>query len=105
MLENLLMLCEDPRNEVWVVSGRDQETLSAWLGHLPNLGLSAEHGCFMKFPKEKEWMDLTEGFEMAWQEEVLEIFSYYTERTPGSFIEKKRCAISWHYRLADPDYG
>jgi trehalose-phosphatase len=23
----------------------------------------------------------------------------------GSFIEHKRCSITWHYRLADPDFG
>lgn len=23
----------------------------------------------------------------------------------GSFIERKRCALTWHYRLADPDQG
>ena len=24
---------------------------------------------------------------------------------PGSFIERKRCALTWHYRLADPEQG
>ncbi|KAJ1537121.1 threalose-6-phosphate phosphatase, partial [Cladochytrium tenue] len=36
---------------------------------------------------------------------VSEIFAYYTERTLGSFVEHKRASITWHYRLADPDYG
>lgn len=25
--------------------------------------------------------------------------------TSGSFIEQKRCALTWHYRLADPEQG
>ena len=55
MLETLIKLCEDERNMVWVISGRDQETLNDWLGHIPRLGLSAEHGCFLKYPFSKEW--------------------------------------------------
>ena len=35
----------------------------------------------------------------------MDVFSYYTERTQGSWIEKKRVALTWHYRQADPDFG
>ena len=90
---------------VWVISGRDQETLNDWLGHIPRLGLSAEHGCFLKYPFSKEWKDLTEGMDMSWQKDVMDVFNYFSERTQGSFVEKKKCSIAWHYRLADPDYG
>lgn len=43
--------------------------------------------------------------DMSWKEDVKEIFEYYTERTPGSFIEEKQCSLTWHYRKADPKYG
>ncbi|KAF9101386.1 threalose-6-phosphate phosphatase, partial [Mortierella sp. GBA39] len=33
------------------------------------------------------------------------IFTYYTERTQGSFIEHKRSSLTWHYRMADPEFG
>ncbi len=42
---------------------------------------------------------------MGWKNEVAEIFNYYTERTQGSFVEHKRASVTWHYRLADPEYG
>jgi trehalose 6-phosphate synthase/phosphatase len=42
---------------------------------------------------------------MSWQKEVLSIFNHYTERTQGSFIERKRIALTWHYRRSDPEYG
>lgn len=42
---------------------------------------------------------------MSWKNEVAEIFNYYTERTQGSFVEHKRASVTWHYRLADPEYG
>ncbi|KAI8982541.1 glycosyltransferase family 20-domain-containing protein [Pilobolus umbonatus] len=105
MLVYLQKLCEDPRNEVWIISGRDENTLTNWLGHIENLGMSAEHGSFMRYPGTSKWINLTEHFDMSWKNDVLEIFTYYTERTTGSFIEHKRCALTWHYRMADPDYG
>ncbi|KAG0740386.1 hypothetical protein G6F62_007284 [Rhizopus arrhizus] len=105
MLEYLEKLCQDPRNEVWIISGRDENALTHWLGHIENLGLSAEHGSFVRYPSSKKWINLMEHFDMNWKNDVLEIFTYYTERTTGSFIEHKRCAITWHYRLADPEYG
>ncbi|KAG2183739.1 hypothetical protein INT43_006750 [Umbelopsis isabellina] len=105
MIEYLTALCADPKNVVWVVSGRDQAALDEWLGGIPNLGLSAEHGCFMKAPETNKWINLTEEIDMSWKNDVIEIFTYYTERTQGSFIEHKRCALTWHYRMADPEYG
>lgn len=50
-------------------------------------------------------MDLLEEIPMTWKQDVLPIFEYYTERTPGSFVEQKKSSLTWHYRLADPDYG
>jgi len=42
---------------------------------------------------------------MSWKNDVIEIFTYYTERTQGSFIEHKRSSLTWHYRMADPEFG
>ncbi|KAL1925049.1 uncharacterized protein VTP21DRAFT_4703 [Calcarisporiella thermophila] len=105
MLRALQQLCDDPHNVVWVISGRDQKTLMEWLGGVRNLGLSAEHGCFLKNPGVDRWINLTEQIDMSWQNEVNAIFNYYTERTQGSFVEHKICSIAWHYRMADPAYG
>ncbi|KAJ1964032.1 hypothetical protein IWQ62_003044 [Dispira parvispora] len=104
MLEALLTLTANPDNAVWVVSGRDQDFLEEHLGHIPNLGLSAEHGCFIKRPG-GEWVNFSENLDLGWKTDVLEIFKYYEERTQGSVVEQKKCALTWHYRNADPEYG
>ncbi|KAI7908009.1 glycosyltransferase family 20-domain-containing protein [Cokeromyces recurvatus] len=105
MLHYLQSLCNDPRNEVWVVSGRDQACLEAWLGHVKNLGLSAEHGCFFKAAGSSQWTNVLDDIDMSWKKDVTEIFDYYTERTEGSFVEHKKSSITWHYRMADEEYG
>lgn len=107
MLEGLALLAKDSKNVVWIISGRDQKALTEWMGHIPNLGFSAEHGCFMKNPEDdfQNWINLAESIDLSWKDDVLEIFTYYTERTQGSFIEHKRASLAWHYRMADPDFG
>ncbi|RKP01567.1 hypothetical protein CXG81DRAFT_11812 [Caulochytrium protostelioides] len=106
MIDAMRVLTADPRNMVFVISGRDQQFLEHWLGSIPRLGLSAEHGCFIKYPDENaRWINLGENLDFSWKQEVQEIFDYYTERTQGSFVETKECAMTWHYRMADPEYG
>ena len=72
---------------------------------VPNLGMSAEHGSFIKAPGSDEWVNMTESLDMSWMSEVEEIFKYYTERTTGSTIEMKKASVTWHYRQADPVFG
>lgn len=113
-------LTSDPRNNVWIISGRDQDFLDKWLGsRYNNISFSAEHGCFIKRSKgyskrfasskshtdDGEWENLLAETDMSWQPLVKDVFVSYTERTPGASIEKKRAALTWHYRRADPSYG
>lgn len=105
VLRTIKSLAADRRNAVWIISGRDQGFLDEWMGHIPELGLSSEHGCFIRKPGSDDWENLADQTDMAWQREVMEVFQHYTERTQGSFIERKRVALTWHYRRADPEYG
>ncbi|MCJ1435422.1 threalose-6-phosphate phosphatase [Xylographa pallens] len=105
VIRTIKTLAQDKRNAVWIISGRDQAFLDEWMGHISELGLSAEHGSFIRHPETDEWENLTEKVDMGWQKEVMEIFQHYTEKTQGSFIERKRIALTWHYRRSDPEYG
>lgn len=99
-------LCADPKNVVWIISGRDQQFLDTWIGSkYKSINFSAEHGCFVKKAGEDHWVNLTEQVDMSWQSRVMELFNSYTERTQGTTIEKKKASLTWHYRRADPDFG
>ncbi|KAJ1672538.1 hypothetical protein EV182_006981, partial [Spiromyces aspiralis] len=104
LLDALKRLCADPRNAVWVISGRDSAFLDKHLGHIKGLGLSAEHGCFIRYPN-GQWQNLLKQMDMSWKTDVRAIFEFYAERTRGTTIEEKQSSITWHYRNADPDYG
>ncbi|TFK23762.1 trehalose 6-phosphate phosphatase [Coprinopsis marcescibilis] len=104
-LEALEKLSADPKNLVYIISGRDGEFLEQHLGHLKDVGFSAEHGGFVRERGSHEWVNFTKSLDMSWMSEVEEIFRYYTERTQGSHIEVKKSSITWHYRGADPEWG
>ncbi|PKC74143.1 hypothetical protein RhiirA1_516604 [Rhizophagus irregularis] len=105
LVDLLTRLTSDSRNVVYVMSGRTSNSLEEQLGEVPNLGMSAENGSYLKLIGGK-WENLFTDLDMSWKEQVNEIFEYYTERTPGSLIEKKNLSIVWHYRTADnSNYG
>jgi trehalose 6-phosphate synthase/phosphatase len=105
VVRTIKTLCSDPGNSVWIISGRDQEFLDEYLGHIPELGLSAEHGSFVRQPYSDTWENIAAGMDLSWRDEVKSTFDKYTEKTQGSNVEVKKIALTWHYRRADPDYG
>lgn len=64
---------------VYIISGRDAAFLEQHWGGLKNIGLSAEHGGFLRLPGEGRWVNLTERLDMSWMSEVEEMFRYFTE--------------------------
>ena len=87
LIRTLKALASDPKNAIWIISGRDQEFLQQHLGDIPELGFSAEHGSFLRHPGSKEWENLAEVFDMSWQKEVMLCFQKYTEMTPGKHLQ------------------
>jgi trehalose 6-phosphate synthase/phosphatase len=41
-------LCSDPKNTVFLVSGRGKDELAKWFAPCERLGISAEHGYFTR---------------------------------------------------------
>jgi len=97
LLDVLRRLANDPANTVVVISGRPGETLQDWLGHLP-LVFSAEHGFVHKKPG-GNWEPIEHGND-AWKETVYQLMQRYTDSIPGSILEEKRSAMTWHWRAA-----
>jgi trehalose 6-phosphate synthase/phosphatase len=88
-------LSEDPANEVVIVSGRDRETLEAWLGDL-DVDIVAEHGVWLR-GRSGEWVTI-EPMSDAWKPRVAALLEMFVDRTPGSFVEEKDFSLVWHYR-------
>ncbi|KAG2699250.1 hypothetical protein I3843_07G183800 [Carya illinoinensis] len=98
-------LCSDPRNVVFIVSGRGRDCLSQWFSPCENMGISAEHGYFTRWTKDASWETCSLITDLDWKNIVLPVMEHYTEATDGSFIEQKESAVVWHYEHADLHFG
>lgn len=106
-LQVLEQLSKDPRNLVYIISGRPRNILFKFLGTLPNVGLAAEHGFYTKHPGQDEWDSLynVEETDLSWLEEIVPFVEHIESRTPGSLFERKDSSLVFHYRNADLEFG
>ena len=105
VLDLLSALANDPKNLVGLVSGRSAENLDRWFGKIPELCLVAEHGAEIKTPSASTWEPLRPQPPTDWKRTVMPILEHFVDRTPGSFVEEKKYALVWHYRMAEPEFG
>lgn len=110
MIKTLKDLCSDKKNTVFVVSGKERHSLTKTLGHIPRLGLAAEHGMFISWPTGKvtdrrHWETLVPITDRTWRSLAMTIMEVYTSRTHGSYIEETEMKVLWQYRDADLEFG
>lgn len=98
LLQVLDQLARQPQNEIFIISGRDSQTLERWLGHLP-IGLIAEHGAKIRH-KEGFWEPAAPNMNADWKQRVEKLMNHYVAKCPHSFIEHKEFSLAWHYRAA-----
>ncbi|KAF5344537.1 hypothetical protein D9758_016487 [Tetrapyrgos nigripes] len=121
-IEVLKKLAADPKkNEVWVLSGLPVkgvlEKVEKELGG--NIGIVAENGCFIKTraaptstrsgaerqqqQQGSPWLNMVANLNMTWKSSCLEILNYFTERTPGSFVEERAASVVWRFWTGPTD--
>jgi trehalose 6-phosphate synthase/phosphatase len=110
MMQAIEDLCTDPKNTVFVVSGKERHSLLKCMGHIPRLGLAAEHGMFISWPpkekvKKRIWETLVPITDRTWRSLAMAIMEVYASRTHGSYIEETEMKVLWQYRDADLEFG
>ncbi|KAG8931861.1 hypothetical protein FRC01_000693 [Tulasnella sp. 417] len=108
VLDLLQKFSEDERNIIYLLSSRPVAgALEKVADALPYVGIVAEDGCYIKAKankgEETEFVSLVGNVSMQWKESCIEILNYFTERTPGSFIEERGASIRWRYWPGNPD--
>lgn len=111
VLEALSLLCEDPRNTVYVNSGDSVENVINAIGHIPKLGLAVSNGANFSPPMtdqdtERRWLTFDLGVDWdAVKRVALPVLSKYTARSNGAFVKLTTFSIGWSYYSCDPEWG
>uniref|UniRef100_A0A0A8Y3A8 Trehalose 6-phosphate phosphatase n=1 Tax=Arundo donax TaxID=35708 RepID=A0A0A8Y3A8_ARUDO len=105
VIQVLNELCSDPKNTVFVVSGRKKDELARWFAPCDRLGISAEHGYFTRWSRDSPWESSNLVVDFDWKNIAHPVVKHYADATDGSYIEPKETALVWHYEDADPDFG
>jgi trehalose-phosphatase len=104
VLDAINDLIADPKNIVYVMSGRKPEALASDFRTVPQVGLIAENGCFVReFGHEtKPWTEFADKDDMAeWKSAVRGILKYYQERLEHSFIEERHCSMFFRFNRVE----
>lgn len=105
IISMLNTLCSDPRNSVFIVSGRGRTSLAKWFSTCEALGIAAEHGYFIRWNASSNWESSPVVIDPEWKKIAEPVMKLYTETTDGSYIEVKESALVWHHQYADHDFG
>lgn len=100
LCELLAALTARDGTEVVVVSGRPRPVLAGWLGGLP-IGLSAEHGLWLRRDKDHPWSPLAHpDVDLS---AVTRAMDDAAARHAGARVEHKDHGVAFHYRNAVVD--
>ncbi|KXT01109.1 hypothetical protein AC578_10887 [Pseudocercospora eumusae] len=108
VVETLNNLMTDPKNVVYVMSGRKPEELENHFRTLPKAGLIAENGCFVREfgAQNMEWTPFTDLDKVAeWKEQTKNILQYYSDRLEGSYLEERHCSLLFRYEKCNDQEG
>ncbi|KAG1791951.1 glycosyltransferase family 20-domain-containing protein [Suillus variegatus] len=106
-VELLNKFSANQRNEVWLLSGLPIKSLEQVAAKEPGVGIVAENGCFAKIPvqngKGGVWISMVANLNLTWKGLCVEILNYFTERTPGSFVEEREASVVWRFWTGPTD--
>lgn len=100
----LELLAKTPGIRIVIVSGREARSLQQQLGGL-DVSIAAEHGARFLERGSRRWRTLVHSSPEVWYDNALRIIEDFAARTPGSFVERKRFGVAWHYRGAPREFA
>lgn len=87
-------LLADPHNQVYLMSHLKRSVLDSLYRTVPNLGLVAENGGYIKIVGSKKWVSIVNEQDVQnWLPQVKQLIKDKVERLPGSRCEVEDCTV------------
>ena len=106
LLNILKNLSDNPKNYVYIITGKPTKFLKKWFKDVKNLGFGSEYGCYWKDAHDPEGkMKTTLTMPKQWQESAYAIIKQFELKTEGSRTEIKDSSICWNFGNSDQYSG
>ncbi|ODV89465.1 glycosyltransferase family 20 protein [Tortispora caseinolytica NRRL Y-17796] len=97
----LIELTSDPNNVIYLMSGLMAGELERTFRQVPNLGLIAENGCYIRPFASNEWISLIDERKLSWVPTVKKYLDAISERILGSYLVVRKASIAFHIEDAE----
>ena len=94
------LIAASPNNTIYVASDRTMQDMENVFECIPDIGLIAENGCFVRPFANDDWQSLAGELSTqaaVWKQGITKQLEYYRERIVGSVIEERDCSIIFRY--------
>ena len=107
LLNILKSLCSNPKNYVYIITGKPKKFLTEWFKDVENLGFGGEYGYYYKEAqnpqgKVKTLIDLQDW---SWKQNAYSIIKQFELKTEGSRTKIRDSSISWNFKNSDQYSG
>ena len=107
LINILKSLCSNPKNYVYIITGKPKKFLTKWFKDVENLGFGGEYGYYYKEaqdPKGKVYA-LFSIQDWSWKQNAYSIIKQFELKTEGSRTKVRDSSISWNFGNSDQYSG
>ena len=107
LINILKSLCNNPKNYVYIITGKPKKFLTEWFKDVENLGFGGEYGYYYKEaqnPKGSVYT-LIDLKDWSWKQNAISIIKQFELKTEGSRTKVRDSSISWNFGNSDQYSG
>ena len=99
------ILSNDPKNQIFILSSKNQSKLEEEFKNYPKLHLVSEKGYSYKYSRRNYWERISNEKNEPWILLVKKFLEPYTEQCEGATIKIHDASIIWDYTYSDGEMG
>ena len=107
LINVLKSLCNNPKNYVYIITGKPKKFLQEWFKDVKNLGFGGEYGYYYKEAQSQDDKihTLISMKDWSWKKNAYTIIKQFELKTEGSRTKLRDSSISWNFANSDQYSG
>ena len=107
LINVLKSLCNNPKNYVYIITGKPKKFLQTWFKDVKNLGFGGEYGYYYKEAQSpgEQIYTLISMKDWSWKQSAYTIIKQFESKTEGSRTKLRDSSISWNFANSDQYSG